>query len=540
MHTTLQTKPRAFKTRCLQALCHGLWLALLCALAPSAWAQSAGRVLLAVGDTAVLRADGRVPLRVGDEVRAGDVLVTGPGAALQVRLADASMLAVRSGSRLRVQDFRFEGKAESDRSVLQLLSGGLRTITGLIGKQNPNNVQMVTPTSTIGIRGTHFAVLHCADDCVDPAVGSAVANGTYGGVTDGRIGVVNRGGDITFAQQEFFYVRDADTPAERLIGPPAFLADRSALPPPRPGQPRTNPLAGLAADRIGLAKATAITPQPPELGTLATEVAGGVVVDNDDDLVTGLAAGGPGAAPGAVSTGSLAYAVMSQTIPNDPAVNAGVQDFATVRATSTGDGALDAVFANTAWDSASTFNAVAGGGITRGGNAAAGVYWFYRNITSPSTDPTSYHYAFGTAPTVVLPNSGLATYSFLGATTPTDNLSRAGTFSGAALSMNFGTQTVTTLGAMSVAFSAGGGYGAVSYTLPAGTSYNLSGSSVLTPTCTGCSGAPAPSPTWSTAGQFTGELANGYAATIGIAAQVPGITAGTVDHAAGVAAGWAR
>lgn len=537
MDTTLQTKTRAFKTRCLQALCHGLWLALLCALAPSAWAQSAGRVLLAVGDTAVLRADGRVPLRVGDEVRAGDVLVTGPGAALQVRLADASMLAVRSGSRLRVQDFRFEGKAESDRSVLQLLSGGLRTITGLIGKQNPNNVQMVTPTSTIGIRGTHFAVLHCADDCVDPAVGSAVANGTYGGVTDGRIGVVNRGGDITFAQQEFFYVRDADTPAERLIGPPAFLADRSALPPPRPAQPRPNPLAGLEADRIGLAKATAITPQPPELGTLATEVAGGVVVDNDDDLVTGLAAGGPGAAPGAVSTGSLARVFYSS---DDTTVTSGasVQDFASVRATSTSDLTLDAVFVDTNWNSANTFNAVANAGVSRGGNAAAGVYWFYK--TDLTNEPEVYHYAFGTAPTVALPTSGLATYNFLGSTTPTDNLQRTGSFSGASLLMNFGAQTVTTLGAMTVAFPSGGSYGAVTYTLPSGTSYNLTGSSVLTPTCTGCSGAPAPSPTWSTAGQFTGELANGYAATIGIAAQVPGITAGTVDHAAGVAAGWAR
>jgi hypothetical protein len=47
------------------------------------------------------------------------------------------------------------------------LKGGVRALTGLIGKRNPQNVEVRTTTATIGIRGTSFDARICESDCAD-------------------------------------------------------------------------------------------------------------------------------------------------------------------------------------------------------------------------------------------------------------------------------------------------------------------------------------------------------------------------------------
>jgi len=166
-----------------------------------------GRVLLASGDEVFAERGGqRVPLRVGADIEVGDVLLVGERSALQVRFLDESLASLRSNSRMQVEAFQHDrNKSGSDHLVLSLLKGGLRTVTGLIGKNNPDGFGLKTATATVGIRGTHFTALHCAADCFN-ANGSPVADGTYGGVTDGTIGVGNQAGEVLFRQQEYFYV----------------------------------------------------------------------------------------------------------------------------------------------------------------------------------------------------------------------------------------------------------------------------------------------------------------------------------------------
>lgn len=240
------------------------WLVGVLVLGLSAAASGApvGRVLLASGDVSAQRAGQKVPLSRNAEVMEGDVLQTGERSALQVRFNDESMASLRANSQLKVDAFQYNKTPATDQMNVSLVKGGLRTVTGLIGQANQNGFALKTATATIGIRGTHFTALACEDDCTNPD-GSPAANGTYGGVTDGKIGVANASGEEVFAQQEYFYVSDANSRPQRLLVPPGLLSDRNLQARGRTGgggaegQPGAQP---AEAELVGLTIST--TPFP--------------------------------------------------------------------------------------------------------------------------------------------------------------------------------------------------------------------------------------------------------------------------------------
>ena len=88
----------------------------------------------------------------------GDTLVTGRDGSIGVILRDDSSLSIGPGSRLVLRSFQFsppEGKFDL---VAQISRGTMAYLSGLIGKLAPEKVRIETPTATIGIRGTRFAL----------------------------------------------------------------------------------------------------------------------------------------------------------------------------------------------------------------------------------------------------------------------------------------------------------------------------------------------------------------------------------------------
>jgi hypothetical protein len=214
--------------------------------APGLASAQAGRFLLAVGDVVVARGQAEIRAATGTPVQSGDTIRVGAASNAQIRLNDESIVGLRPGTVFRVDEFVYSGQADgNERSLFTLLKGGFRTVTGAIGRLHSRERYAVrTPTATIGIRGTHYTVVHCDDDCgtpsrvslamlenvaqsdTAPGVGQSIPNGTYGGVTDGRIEVVNQTGEHEFAANTFFYVANANTAPQNLIAPPNFLYDR--------------------------------------------------------------------------------------------------------------------------------------------------------------------------------------------------------------------------------------------------------------------------------------------------------------------------
>lgn len=199
----------------------------LAGAAVAAWGVPVGRVILAAGDTFAVREGREIRLALNSPIEARDVLRTGPGAILQVRFTDESIKALRENSELVVDDYQFAGKEDgSEKAIFRLVKGGFRAVTGLIGSTRHANYSVRTSATTIGIRGTDYAVRDCRGDC-----GADVKDGLYGSVLGAshgtnRISLTNEAGEFEFDVSQHFHVPDAKSAPQRLLRPPTFVSLR--------------------------------------------------------------------------------------------------------------------------------------------------------------------------------------------------------------------------------------------------------------------------------------------------------------------------
>jgi len=123
--------------------------------APSGSTESIGRVETASGSVSATRVDGtEVTLSQGDAVFAGDVLETGVDGTIGIVFADESVFSLGEEGRMTLDELVYDPGEQSGAMNVSLLQGSFTFVSGQIAKADPNAMVIVTPTSTIGIRGT--------------------------------------------------------------------------------------------------------------------------------------------------------------------------------------------------------------------------------------------------------------------------------------------------------------------------------------------------------------------------------------------------
>jgi hypothetical protein len=175
-----------------------------------------GSVTHLSGVLSVKRPDGTTRfLSAKSNVGEGDTLSTEQGSYARVKFVDGAEVVLRPGSQLKVEAYKFdERKPEQDSAILSMLKGGLRSVSGLLGKRSQDKVAINSATATIGIRGTHFGMLLCQGDCgaIPTISGQPPANGLHVDVADGAVVIRNPAGQQLLNAGQFGYVRDARTP----------------------------------------------------------------------------------------------------------------------------------------------------------------------------------------------------------------------------------------------------------------------------------------------------------------------------------------
>ena len=177
----------------------------------------------------------------GDKLMRNEQVVTGAASIAVIQLNDDSRMTLRPKSAFHVNQFNMNDDSSSQQSViLNLLRGGLRLVTGLIGKVNPAGYRLNTPIATIGIRGTEFSTRLCDTDCAaeeKKLAGSDAAakikEGLYVNVDDGGVRVKNFATDnaLDISQGESGYVADLFSLPVKLSLIPAFqLLDKIPSP----------------------------------------------------------------------------------------------------------------------------------------------------------------------------------------------------------------------------------------------------------------------------------------------------------------------
>jgi hypothetical protein len=117
---------------------------------------AAGLVQFTAGDVQLRRGETLSRLSKGAELDGGDVVLTGTEGRAQIRFSDGGLVALYPDSQFTVTRYADGAGTGEDHFVVNLLRGGMRALTGLIGKRNPANYKVVTPTAVVGIRGSAF------------------------------------------------------------------------------------------------------------------------------------------------------------------------------------------------------------------------------------------------------------------------------------------------------------------------------------------------------------------------------------------------
>jgi hypothetical protein len=227
----------------IEALARALVCGALLLATGAAWAgQVVGVVAHLNGPLMDRKADGTVKvLAAQSEVENGDTLVTEKNTYAQIRFIDHGEITLRPGTTFKIENYAYDAdKPDGDSAAFSLLKGGLRSITGLLGKRNKEKFSLKTPTATIGIRGTTFIAQWVGDASGLPSVPSStpssaappLAPGLHVAVQEGMIVVTNAGGAQNFPAGQFGFVPSVhqppiivpQNPGLKFALPPSFVA----------------------------------------------------------------------------------------------------------------------------------------------------------------------------------------------------------------------------------------------------------------------------------------------------------------------------
>ena len=136
-----------------------LLLSILLTISHLAFAKSSGVVTFSTGVASITHADKSItPAIKNAELNSGDIIETRDGR-VQLALIDGAKVSLQPYTIYKINKYEFSGIEDgSEYGFTELVKGGLRTISGLIGHKNRDRYQLKTAVATIGIRGTEFTV----------------------------------------------------------------------------------------------------------------------------------------------------------------------------------------------------------------------------------------------------------------------------------------------------------------------------------------------------------------------------------------------
>jgi len=189
-------------------------------LTATAFAAGAGVITHLSGTMSVQRPDGSVRiLSQKSEVQPGDVLTTQRDSYAQINFTDGSAATMRPNTTMKLEAYSFsQEQPKGDAMFMRLLKGGLRTVTGLIGKRGDQDAYKIgTSTATIGIRGSSGDTAECT-----PGSCGSLKPGTYHTTYTGSYIMQNQGGAQLIGEGQFGFAQDPKLPPVILPGDPGL------------------------------------------------------------------------------------------------------------------------------------------------------------------------------------------------------------------------------------------------------------------------------------------------------------------------------
>ncbi len=156
-------------------------------------------------------------LTMGSDLYSQDFLTTQANSYLVMVFRDGEKVTLHPNSEFDIVKYDFQQPGKKDQILFKLAAGGMRAITGSIGKKDHSAYSLDTPVATIGIRGTDNTTMEIINE--DGSIG--VINAVHEGV----ITVSNEAGSADFSAGQFSSTTSSVLPPIQISVPPMAVQD---------------------------------------------------------------------------------------------------------------------------------------------------------------------------------------------------------------------------------------------------------------------------------------------------------------------------
>jgi len=121
--------------------------------------KTAGKTIIAKGKVNAIQTETATQrkLRRRSPIFDVDLVKTDVNSNTQFKMLDGGMISLKENSELLISEYEFNASDKTGSVTMELLKGGLRSVTGAI-KSEKGNYKLKTPIGSIGIRGTHYEI----------------------------------------------------------------------------------------------------------------------------------------------------------------------------------------------------------------------------------------------------------------------------------------------------------------------------------------------------------------------------------------------
>ena len=188
--------------------------------------ESIGDVTLSKGNSIIDRKDGEKDVKVEKnlDIFSYDTVKTGKGQ-VAIEFLDETRVDITQHSKLIIDDFVYDPNAKTGKLSLKATLGTVRYASGQIAKNSAQNISIKTPTATVSVRGTDFAMT------IDEIGSSTIillpsCNGN-GNCFVGEISVESDAGQVILNQA--FQATQVDTPESNPLKPVLLDLDETLI-----------------------------------------------------------------------------------------------------------------------------------------------------------------------------------------------------------------------------------------------------------------------------------------------------------------------
>jgi hypothetical protein len=178
--------------------------------------ESIGDVTLSKGNSVIDRKDGERDVKVEKDldIFSYDTVKTGKGQ-VAIEFLDETRVDITQHSKLIIDDFVYDPKAKTGKLSLKATLGTVRYASGQIAKNSAQNISIKTPTATVSVRGTDFAMT--IDEIGSSTIILLPSCDGNGNCFVGEISVESDAGQVILNQA--FQATQVDTPESNPLKP---------------------------------------------------------------------------------------------------------------------------------------------------------------------------------------------------------------------------------------------------------------------------------------------------------------------------------